>query len=47
VIQGKKMIQMSTPVSPGNSGGPLFNIRGEVIGVSTMIYLGGSMHAKR
>ena len=42
VIEGKKMIQMSTPVSPGNSGGPLFNARGEVIGVSTAIYLGGS-----
>jgi V8-like Glu-specific endopeptidase len=33
--EGKKMIQMSTPVSPGNSGGPLFNLHGEVIGVST------------
>lgn len=32
---GKKMIQMSTPVSPGNSGGPLFNLRGQVIGVTT------------
>lgn len=34
-IEGKKMIQMSTPISPGNSGGPLFNLKGEVIGVST------------
>ena len=42
VIQGRKMIQMSVPVSPGNSGGPLFNSRGEVIGVSTAIYSGGS-----
>ncbi len=42
VIEGRKMIQMSTPVSPGNSGGPLFNSRGEVIGVSTAIYIGGS-----
>ena len=42
VMQGRKMIQMSTPVSPGNSGGPLFNSRGEVIGVSTAIFLGGS-----
>lgn len=38
VIEGKKMIQMSTPVSPGNSGGPLFNARGEVIGVTTANY---------
>lgn len=32
---GRKMIQMSTPVSPGNSGGPLFNAYGEVIGVTS------------
>ncbi|MFN0248339.1 MAG: trypsin-like peptidase domain-containing protein [Kofleriaceae bacterium] len=42
VMQGRKMIQMSTPVSPGNSGGPVFNSKGEVIGVTTAIYLGGS-----
>lgn len=42
VIASRKMIQMSVPVSPGNSGGPLFNSRGEVIGVSTAIYSGGS-----
>ncbi|MBW2464740.1 MAG: trypsin-like peptidase domain-containing protein [Deltaproteobacteria bacterium] len=35
LVQGRRMIQMSTPVSPGNSGGPLFNLRGEVIGVTT------------
>lgn len=35
VWQGRKMIQMSTPVSPGNSGGPLFDAHGEVIGVNT------------
>ncbi len=32
---GRKMIQVSTPVSPGNSGGPLFNAYGEVIGVTS------------
>jgi len=46
MLQGKRMIQMSTPVSPGNSGGPLFNSRGEVIGVSSAIYHGGSMLAQ-
>lgn len=35
LFQGKAWIQMSVPVSPGNSGGPLFNMRGEVIGVTT------------
>ncbi|HZO13801.1 MAG TPA: trypsin-like peptidase domain-containing protein [Polyangiaceae bacterium] len=39
--RGRQWIQMSTPVSPGNSGGPLFNGRGEVIGVTTAIIAGG------
>jgi S1-C subfamily serine protease len=33
--QGKQWIQMSTPISPGNSGGPVFNEKGDVMGVST------------
>jgi S1-C subfamily serine protease len=33
--EGKKWIQMSAPISPGNSGGPVFNARGEAIGVAT------------
>jgi serine protease Do len=41
VIEGRRLIQTSTPVSPGNSGGPLFNSRGEVIGVTTAIYGAG------
>lgn len=35
VWKGKKMIQVSVPLSPGNSGGPLMNLSGDVIGVST------------
>ena len=30
---GVKMIQMDVPVNPGNSGGPLINMSGEVIGI--------------
>jgi len=45
MIEGRAWIQMSVPVSPGNSGGPLFNMRGEVIGVTTA-QLGGGLFGR-
>lgn len=35
------ILQISAPISPGSSGGPLFNQFGEVIGVTTMIVTQG------
>lgn len=34
-------IQTTAPISPGNSGGPLFDAYGKVIGINTMTFAGG------
>jgi hypothetical protein len=36
-----KYLQTQTPISPGNSGGPLFNADGEVVGIVTFKRTGG------
>ena len=39
--EGGKYLQITAPISPGSSGGPLFNTAGEVIGITTMYLKGG------
>jgi Trypsin-like peptidase domain len=38
---GGKFLQTTAPISPGSSGGPLFNMFGEVVGINTMYLEGG------
>jgi hypothetical protein len=41
IHEGSEVLQISAPIAQGSSGGPIFNDRGEVIGVSTAIVHGG------
>jgi hypothetical protein len=42
-IEGKggKFLQVTAPISPGSSGGPLVNMAGEVVGITTLYIEGG------
>jgi hypothetical protein len=39
--EGGKFLQITAPISHGSSGGPLFNMSGEVIGITSMYFEGG------
>lgn len=40
-VEGGKFLQVTAPISPGSSGGPLFNMAGQVVGITTMYLKGG------
>ena len=39
--EGGKFVQITVPISPGSSGGPLFNMAGKVVGITTAGLRGG------
>ena len=39
--EGGRFVQITAPISPGSSGGPLFNMSGKVVGITTSHLVGG------
>jgi hypothetical protein len=39
--EGRKLLQITAPISHGSSGGPLFNMAGEVVGITSAAFVDG------